>query len=71
MTAEPDIFLDKLNDDAVRVQPRSVLGMLWLQTHFDDENWELLSIGAVGLNTYDAINLSQDASQSGLYVLFP
>ena len=67
----PDIFLDKLNDDAVRVQPKSVHGMLWLQTHFDDDAWDMLSLGAVGINTFDAINLSQDASQSGLHVLFP
>ena len=71
MTAEPDKSLDKLNDEAVRVQPRSVHGMLWLQTHFETDTWEILSMGAVGINTYDAINLSQDASQSGLYVLFP
>jgi hypothetical protein len=67
----PDIFLDKLNDESVRVQPKSVHGMLWLQTHFDDDTWHMLSMGAVGINTYDAINLSQDASQSGLHVLFP
>ena len=67
----PDIFLDVLNEDAVRVQPKSVHGMLWLQTHFEDDSWELLSIGAVGINTSDAIALSQDAELSGLHVVFP
>ena len=45
--------------------------MLWLQTHFENDHWDMLSLGAVGINMYDAINLSQDASSSGLYVLFP
>ena len=71
MTSSPDIYLDKLNEQAVRVQPKSVHGMLWLQTHFENDHWDMLSLGAVGINMYDAINLSQDASSSGLYVLFP
>ena len=44
VTTEPDIYLDKLNDEAVRVQPKSVHGMLWLQTHFETDTWEILSI---------------------------
>ena len=66
-----DIFLDKLNDSSVRIQPRSVHGMLWLQTHFDDDAWYCLSVGAIGINHQDAIHLSQEAELSGLRVLFP
>ena len=66
-----DIFLDRLNSSSVRVQPRSVHGMLWLQTHFDDDAWDYLSIGAIAINDSDATDLSQDANQSGLHVLFP
>ena len=66
-----DIFLDRLNTNTVRVQPRSVHGMLWLQTHFDDDAWEYLSVGAIAIHNNDAIDLSQDANQSGLQVLFP
>ena len=66
-----DIFLDKLSSTSVRVQPRSVLGMLWLQTHFDDDAWDFLSYGAIAISGTDAIDLSQDANQSGLQVLFP
>ena len=45
--------------------------MLWLQTHFEDEHWEMLSFGAVGLELNNAIALSQDAELSGLHVVFP
>ena len=45
--------------------------MLWLQTHFDDDAWDFLSVGAIAINDTDAIDLSQDANQSGLQVLFP
>ena len=66
-----DIYLDRLSNECVRVQPRSVFGMLWLQTHFEDEHWEQLSQGAVGINNRSAIFMSQDASMSGLHVIFP
>lgn len=66
-----DIFLDRLNTETVRIQPRTVHGMLWLQTHFSDDAWEFISMGAIGITQDDAIHLSQDASLSGLHVLFP
>ena len=45
--------------------------MLWLQTHFENEHWDNLSLGAVGIDVNSAIFLSQDASMSGLHVKFP
>ena len=69
--SEPDIFLDALGKNTVRIQPRTIHGMLWLQTHFEDEHWEMLSFGAVGLDLNNAITLSQDAELSGLHVVFP
>tara|TARA_B100000085_G_scaffold229376_1_gene215537 strand:+ start:280 stop:486 length:207 start_codon:yes stop_codon:yes gene_type:complete len=66
-----DIFLDRLNEQSIRVQPKSVHGMLWLQTHFPDEHWEEMSIGLVAINQADAVHLSQDAELSGLRVFFP
>lgn len=66
-----DIFLDRLSDTSVRVQPRSIHGMLWLQTHFEDSAWEFLQMGAIGITSDDAVNLSQDAELGGLRVLFP
>ena len=29
------------------LQPKSVIGMLWLQTHFESDNWEALSNNSV------------------------
>ena len=65
-----DIFLDRCNT-TVRVQPRSIHGMLWLQTHFEDSAWDYIQMGAIGISPDDAITLSQDAELSGLRVLFP
>lgn len=66
-----DIYLDRLSNECVRVQPRSVFGMLWLQTHFKNEHWEQLSQGAVGIDVPSANFLSQDAGMSGLHVIYP
>ena len=49
-----------------RLVPASVHGILWLQTHFESEHWELLSEGHVIVNRSDAETLMTDASQAGL-----
>ena len=46
--------------------PASVHGILWLQTHFESEHWELLSQGHVIVNRADAQTLMFDASEAGL-----
>ena len=66
-----DIFLDRLTEESIRVQPKSVHGMLWLQVRFEDDSWDQLCLGLVGINAQDAIRLSQQAELSGLRVLFP
>ena len=66
-----DIFLDRLSSTSVRVQPRSAYGMLWLQTHFDDEAWDFLCYGAIAVTDSDAIMLSQDANLAGAEVYYP
>ena len=33
-----------------RLVPASAMGMLWLQTHFDEEHWDELSRGLVALS---------------------
>ena len=67
----PDIFLDRLSNEAVRIEVKSVHGMLWLQQHFDDDAWESLSYGLVGINTEVAQEVAQVAELCGLHVLFP
>ena len=50
------------------ITPSSVHGMLWLQTHFEDEQWEALSESRVIISENDAKLLRQDADLAGLKV---
>ena len=56
--------------DGTQIKPKSVHGILWLQTHFESSNWESLSQGLVIIPTKDAKILSKDASQAGINVSF-
>ena len=49
-----------------RLVPASVHGILWLQTHFESEHWELLADGLITLCRDDAESLSSDAADAGL-----
>ncbi len=49
-----------------RLVPASVHGILWLQTHFESEHWELLAEGHVIVSRTDAETLMFDASAAGL-----
>ncbi len=64
-----DICLsDKRN--GVKIEPKSVHGILWLQTHFESEHWESISDGLVIIPTKDAEMLGEDAKKAGLNVNF-
>ena len=64
-----DISLsDKRN--GIQIEPKSVHGILWLQTHFESEHWESISNGLVIIPTKDAEMLDQDAQKAGLNVNF-
>ena len=64
-----DISLsDKRN--GTQIEPKSVHGILWLQTHFETENWELISNGLVIIPSKDAQILEDDATNAGLNVNF-
>ena len=52
------------------IEPRSVHGILWLQTHFESEHWESLSNGLVIIPSKDAKMLGEDASLAGINVNF-
>ena len=68
LTTEPsDIRLvDTL--DKIWVVPQSILGVLWLQTHFDESHWDDLTNGAVVLKPHNASMLVIDAESGGLTV---
>ena len=64
-----DISLsDKRNK--IQLEPRSVHGILWLQTHFESEHWELISNGQVIIPAKDAEMLGEDAQKAGLNINF-
>ena len=51
-----------------RLVPASAMGMLWLQTHFDNEHWDELSRGLVALSPSCSESLIADALEAGLKV---
>ena len=55
----------------VYVKPQSAIGMLWLQTHFIDEDWVAIADGTAVLSESDATKLANDADCAGLKILFP
>jgi hypothetical protein len=64
-----DISLsDKRN--GTLIEPKSVHGILWLQTHFESDHWESISNGLVMIPTNDAKMLGFDAQKAGLNVNF-
>ena len=56
--------------NGTQIEPSSVHGILWLQTHFESEYWESLSNGVVIIPTKEATMLGEDAAQAGLNVSF-
>jgi len=64
-----DISLsDKRN--RTQIEPTSVHGILWLQTHFESDHWESLSNGLVIIPSKDAQMLYEDATKAGINVNF-
>ena len=53
-----------------QIEPKSVHGILWLQTHFESNHWESISDGLVIIPTKDAEMLGEDAREAGLNVNF-
>tara|TARA_B100000700_G_scaffold212942_1_gene234118 strand:- start:382 stop:609 length:228 start_codon:yes stop_codon:yes gene_type:complete len=64
-----DISLsEKIN--GTQIEPKTVHGILWLQTHFESNHWEIISNGLVIIPTKDAQMLLEDATNAGLNVNF-
>ena len=56
--------------NGTQIEPTSVHGILWLQTHFESKHWESISHGLVIIPTRDSRMLAQDAQKVGLNVNF-
>ena len=48
------------------LQPKSASGMLWLQTHFANDQWEALSNSTVIISKENSQLLIEDATNAGL-----
>ena len=48
------------------LQPKSAFGMLWLQTHFENDQWEALSNSTVIISEENSQLLIEDATNAGL-----
>jgi hypothetical protein len=48
--------------------PCSVLGLLWLQTHFERRHWEPLAAGHVSVDAMSCQKLCCDAQAAGLRI---
>ena len=54
------------SNDKTHIRATSVHGILWLQTHFDNSQWEAISSQKIILSKDSAEMLSMDAQQAGL-----
>ena len=50
------------------LQPQTAIGMLWLQTHFDNDQWEALSNSTVIISEENSKLLIEDATNAGLNI---
>ena len=50
------------------LKPLSIYGMLWLQTHFENDQWEALSHNKVIISEIDSKLLIEDANLAGITV---
>ena len=64
-----DIRLSDKNN-GTQIEPTSIHGILWLQTHFQSAHWESLSDGLVIIPNKDAQMLSEDAAKAGININF-
>lgn len=49
-----------------RLEHQSIVGLLWLQTHFGPESWDLICSGKVRLSGATREALCADAAAAGL-----
>ena len=50
------------------LQPKTAIGMLWLQTHFENDQWEALSNSTVIISEENSQLLIEAATNAGLNI---
>ena len=64
-----DICLVNIDNNLNKsIKPTSVFGMLWLQTHFDNDEWDSLSNNSVIISNENSKLLVKDATSAGLKI---
>ena len=64
-----DICLVNIDNNSNKsLKPMSIIGMLWLQTHFENDQWEALSNNAVIISKENSEFLVKDATSAGLII---
>ena len=64
-----DICLVNIDNNLNKLlKPSSVIGMLWLQTHFDNDQWDALSNNTVIISKENSELLIKDATRAGLKI---
>ena len=59
-----DISLSEKRN-GTQIEPRTVHGILWLQTHFESKHWESISNGLVIIPTKEAQMLGEEILRQG------
>ena len=64
-----DICLITIDNNSNKsLQPKTAIGMLWLQTHFENDQWEALSNSTVIISEENSQLLIEDATNAGLNI---
>ena len=64
-----DIRLTKVDNKSNKLlTPSSIHGMLWLQTHFENDEWKALSESKVIISESDSHQLMNDAKSAGIEI---
>ena len=64
-----DISVTNIDNQSNKsLRPLSIHGMLWLQTHFEDDQWEALSDNKVIITETDSKFLIEDANLAGIRI---
>ena len=64
-----DICLITIDNNSYKsIQPKTAVGMLWLQTHFENNQWEALSNSTVIISEENSKLLIEDATNAGLNI---
>ncbi len=62
-----DILLVRI-EEHVQIHPASIHGMLWLQTHFEDSEWDVIASNQARIPNEESQFLREDAEAAGLSV---